>query len=356
MSVGRRGGTRARPEQPGTERHTVTVRTATIYDVAAHAEVSISTVSQTLNRPERVNAATRDRVLAAISELGYVPKAAAVHNARRGVGRIGVLAPFTSYDSYHRRLMGVLEETDDTAREIVVYDHESAAASVSPLLRTLPVTGRLDGLLIMGLPVDDALADHLLTRGLPTVLVDSHRREFSTVNIDDEAGGALIARHLLERGHTSFAFVQNPQQSFEFLSQGQRRNMGFLRVLAEAGLVGDRVPTVLTGNDIASGDRVLRELLALQPRPTAVFAHHDVLAAALLLACRRNGITVPTELAIAGFDDGPIAEAVGLSTVHQAFEESGTVGTRLLNELIARESGPVQHITIGLELVVRDTT
>jgi DNA-binding LacI/PurR family transcriptional regulator len=356
MNTGRRSLPRARPEQPNPERHTVTMRTVTIYDVASRADVSISTVSQTLNRPERVNAATRDRVLDAINELGFVPKATAVNNARRGVGRIGVLAPFTSYDSYHRRLMGVLAEADDTAREIVVYDHESAAASVSPLLRTLPVTGRLDGLLIMGLPVDDALAEHLTTRGLPTVLVDSHRQEFPTVNIDDEAGGALAARHLLARGHTKFAFVQEPQQSLDFLSQGQRRNIGFLRALAEAGLGEDRVHTVLTSNDIAGGGTVLREVLGLDPRPTAVFAHHDVLAAALLLACRRNGIDVPGQLAIVGFDDGTVAEAAGLTTIRQAFEESGTIGTRLLNELIARSSGPIQHITIGLDLVARDTT
>ena len=104
----------------------------TIYDVAAYAGVSISTVSQTLNRPNRVNPKTRERVLKAIEELQYMPKAQAVSHARRGVGRIGVLAPFTSYDSFRRRLMGVLAESDGTNRDVVVYDHESAAVSVSP--------------------------------------------------------------------------------------------------------------------------------------------------------------------------------------------------------------------------------
>src|SRR6185437_10464773 len=187
--------------------------TVTIYDVAARAGVSISTVSQVINRPGRVNPRTRDRVLKAVEDLQYVPKAAAVSSARRGV---------------------------------VVYDHESAAASLSPLLRILPVTGRLDGLLIMGLPLDDALAEKLLTRRLPTVLVDSSRPEFHTVTIDDEEGGAMAARHLLERGHRSFAFVQEPQESFEFLSQGQRRNRGFLREVAAAGGDPDAVPIVLT--------------------------------------------------------------------------------------------------------------
>jgi DNA-binding LacI/PurR family transcriptional regulator len=329
--------------------------TVTIYDVAAHAGVSISTVSQTLNRPGRVNAKTRERVLQAIEELEYMPKAAAVSHARRGVGRIGVLAPFTSYDSFRRRLMGVLSESDGSNRDVVVYDHESAAASVSPLLRTLPVSGRLDGLLIMGLPLDDALADHLLARRLPTVLVDSSRPEFSTVNVDDDEGGAVLARHLLARGHTSFAFVQEPQESNAFLSQGQRRNRGFAQALTESGIDPDAVHTVLTNNDISASRRALHEVLALRPRPTAIFAHHDVLAAGLVVECRRQGVRVPDDLAVVGFDDGSVAEAAALTTVRQPFEESGRIGARLLSDLISGAPIGVQRIVLGLELVVRDS-
>jgi len=328
----------------------------TIYDVAAHAGVSISTVSQTINRPARVNAKTRERVLQAIEELEYMPKAQAVSHARRGVGRIGVLAPFTSYDSFRRRLMGVLAESDGANRDVVVYDHESAAVSVSPLLRTLPVTGRLDGLLVMGLPLDDALAEHLTHRGLPTVLVDSSRPEFSTVNVDDDEGGAMLARHLLQRGHTSFAFVQEPQSSDAFLSQGQRRNRGFVKVLTEAGIEPEALHTVLTGNDLHASRAALHEVLALRPGPTAVFGHHDVLAAGLLVECRRLGVRVPDDLAVVGFDDGPVAEAAALTTVRQPFEESGRVGARLLDDLISGSSVAVQRIVLGLELVVRDTT
>lgn len=328
----------------------------TIYDVAAHAGVSISTVSQTLNRPNRVNPKTRERVLKAIEELQYMPKAQAVSHARRGVGRIGVLAPFTSYDSFRRRLMGVLAESDGANRDVVVYDHVSAAVSVAPLLRTLPVTGRLDGLLVMGLPLDDELAEQLIQRRLPTVLIDSARPEFSTVNVDDDEGGAMLARHLLERGHTSFAFVQEPQYSNAFLSQGQRRNRGFLRVLTEAGIEPDAVHTVLTGNDLRASRDALPEVLRLRPTPTAVFAHHDVLAAGLLVECRRRGVRVPDDLAVVGFDDGPVAEAAALTTIRQPFEESGRIGARLLGDLISGASTAVQRIVLGLELVVRDST
>jgi DNA-binding LacI/PurR family transcriptional regulator len=332
------------------------VSNVTIYDVAELAGVSISTVSQTLNRPDRVNVVTRKRVLDAIERLGYVPNATAADQARGGSGRVGVLAPFSSYASFHRRLTGVLTASRLASRDIVVYDNESAAASQSPLLRTLPVNGRLAGLLIMGLPVDDELADYLIRRRQQTVLVDSSRPEFSSVNIDDEEGGAIVARHLLAAGHTCFAFVQEPQESFAFVSQGQRRNTGFLAEMAKAGLDEDRVHTVLASNDIAGGRKALREVLTRDPKPTAVFAHHDVLAAGVLLECRSAGVRVPDDLAIVGFDDADIAEAAGLTTIRQHFEESGRIGARLLSERLTDPATPVQRIVLGLELVNRETT
>lgn len=333
------------------------VNYATIYDVAAQAGVSISTVSQTLNRPERVNPRTRNRVLQAIEDLEYVPKAVAVSHARRGFGRIGVLGPFTAYDSYRRRLTGVLAQCKDASRDVVVFDHESAAATVSPLLRTLPVTGRLDGLLIMGLPLDDALTKRLAQRRVQVVLVDSGRPELSSVNVDDEEGGALVARHLLQRGHTDFAFVQETQKAQDFRSQARQRFAGFCDAVAEAGVGRARPRLVATGNDIAGGRQALRSILDRRgPPPTAIFAHHDLLAAGLVLEARSRGLGVPQDLAIVGFDDGVLAEALGLTTVRQPFEESGRIGAKLLCDLLAGTPISTQHITLGLELVVRDTT
>lgn len=110
--------------------------------MAERAGVSIATVSHALNRPDRVGAATRERVLDVVDELGFTPKVSAVALARRGVGRIGVLAPFTSYPSYSTRLMGVLEASALRSVDVVVFDVPSVAVAPSPLLRTLPVTAR----------------------------------------------------------------------------------------------------------------------------------------------------------------------------------------------------------------------
>jgi len=329
---------------------------ATIYDVASRAGVSISTVSHTLNRPQRVNAATRQRVLEAIEELGYVPKATAMAHARKAVGRVGALAPFSSYESYARRLKGILQEAQDDATEIVLYDQESAASATSPLLSALPVTHRLDGLVIMGLPLDDRLAERLLAQGLPTVLVDSTRPEFDSITIDDQAAGYLVGTHLIDRGRRSFAYVSEAQRSDAYLSQGQLRRNGLRRAVADAGVDPNQMRHVHTPNDIAGGRAAVEWMLAEHRLPDAIFAHQDVLAAGVLLECKRQGVRVPDDLAVVGFDDGELAEALDVTTVRQPLEESGRLGFRHLREAINGQHGLAQHVTLGVELVVRATT
>src|SRR5438445_6257257 len=176
----------------------------TIYDVASQAGVSISTVSLALTAPSRVRNETLDRINAAIDELGFVPKTEAIARARRGVGRIGVIAPFTTYPSFSRRLNGVLSHLRGQSYETVVYDHEGAGTS---LLSSLPLTRRLDGLIVMSLPLSEEVVQRLLDRDLRTVLVELERPGFSAVTIDNLAGGELVADLLTRRGHRRFAFL-----------------------------------------------------------------------------------------------------------------------------------------------------
>lgn len=329
---------------------------ATIYDVAALAGVSITTVSMALNRPSRVNPVTRDRVLAAVDELEFVPKAAAVIQARKGVGRIGVLAPFTSYESYGRRLNGVLEQAADRVMDIVVWDQESAAVATSPLLSSVPVTRRLDGLLIMGLPLEDSVVARLLQRDLATVLVDATRPEFSSVVIDDEEGGYLVGRHFLDRGHTSFAAAVEAQLSTDYVSPAQLRRAGLLRAITEAGLPPESLNTVETTNDIAGGRSAVGSLIESGALPTAIFGHDDVVAAGILAELRHRGIRVPADVAVMGFDDGSLAEALDLTTVRQPLEESGRIGAQLLFAAMRGETTSVRRVNLGLTVVTRATT
>lgn len=328
---------------------------ATIYDVAASAGVSISTVSLCLNNPSRVAVTTRDRILAAADALGYVPKAEAVSRARSRVGRIGVIAPFTSYASFGRRLNGILAELAASNLEVVVFDHESAV--VSPLLSTLPLTGRVDGLIVMSLPIDDDVRRRLHEQSIPAVLLDTAQDGFDTVRTDDLAGGRLAGRHLLDGGHSRIAFLgEGWVTPHSHQSQCEQRLAGLRSAVSEAGFSLDDAHVRFTSHDLDIARDEARMLLDSPDRPTAVFAHDDLLAAATLQAARDLNLAVPSDLAVVGFDDSDLAEALGLTTVRQPFEGSGQLAAKALQDRMANPTLPIRTTVLDLPLIHRATS
>jgi DNA-binding LacI/PurR family transcriptional regulator len=320
---------------------------ATIYDVAERAGVSISTVSLALNAPDRVRETTLSRIMDAVDQLGFRPTAEAVSRARRGVRRIAVLAPFSSYPSFARRLNGVLRAATRERFEVVLYDQESAATS---RLVSLPLTGRVDGLIVMSLPFADDVAQRLAEQRLPTVLVDNARAGFSSVTTDDAAGGRLVAELFIRRGHERFGFLGHAQRTHDYLSQSQARLDGFRAALPAPP------QTRLVEHTFEAARAGAHALLCASQRPTAIFAHDDLLASGVLRAARDLGLAVPTELAVVGFDDAEIAEPLGLTSVRQPLEESGEIATQILLDQLKDSRRSPRHTTLALTLVERDST
>ncbi|MDY7104637.1 MAG: LacI family DNA-binding transcriptional regulator [Actinomycetota bacterium] len=327
----------------------------TIYEVAERAGVSITTVSHSLNNPARVRPQTREKVFAAIDELGFVPRSEAVARARRGVGRIGVLAPLTAYASFQERLRGVIDALRPTTMELVLYDQESLAVRAD-YLSSLPLSNRLDGLIVMSLPFDDDVARRLRSRRLPTVVVEFARDGYSSVRIDDFRGGRLAAEHLAARGHEHIAFVGEAKASVRVQDQATRRVAGVAAALADAGLALADELVSFGEYGVESARRQAAQLLDLDHPPTAVIAHSDTQAVGVLKAARERGLRVPDDLAVIGFDDLDIAEHMGITTIAQPLVESGRVAARLLLDQLAEPSTPAKEIFLPLELVVRETT
>ena len=329
--------------------------TITIYDVAERAGVSISTVSKTMNTPSMVRKPTRDRVLAAIDDLQFVPKSEALARARRGVGRIGVVAPLSSYPSFEVRLRGVLDALRDEAFELVLYDQESLTVR-HDYLASLPLSDRLDGVIVMSLQFDDTVASRLLTRGLPTVLVEFARRGFSSVQVDDVEGGRIAAEHLVALGHQRCAFVGEATLSDSIDIDAAHRVDGYRDGLRSAGidLPDEYVSLGSYGTEEARAQA--HELLQRADPPTAILAHSDVQAVGVLRALQDRGLRCPDDVAVVGFDDLDFAEYVGLTTIAQPLRESGRVATDLLLARVADASAPIQKISLPMHLVRRATT
>ncbi|MEV7972585.1 LacI family DNA-binding transcriptional regulator [Cellulomonas sp. NPDC089187] len=327
----------------------------TIYDVARLAGVSISTVSLVTNKPDRVADSTRRRVLAAIDELAYVPKEQAVARARRGVGQIGVLAPFNAHPSFATMLSGVLEEASHQAVQVAVFDHPSAARTAR-FLETLPASRRLDGLIVMAIPLEPSVATRLRDGSMPAVLTNVVEPGFTSICTDDEAGGEAVGRALAERGHTRVGFLRERQAAPGFDSQSLARLRGLRCGLATVGdgSAPDEFCPAVDGS-AESAYEVATALLSRPDRPTAVFAHCDLYAAATLRAARDLALAVPSDVAVVGYDDLDWAEAIGLTTVRQPLRENGRLAARAVLDQIDGVAAPGARTTLPVSLVLRDT-
>lgn len=326
----------------------------TVYDVAARAGVSISTVSRVLNSPERVSEPTRLRVLSAVDALGFVPKAEAAERARRIQGRIGVLAPFFTYPSFVQRLRGVASALADAPYELAIYGVESAAQR-DAYLSTLSVTHRVDGLIVMALPFGDAIAERVLTHEVATVLVEAPRAGFSCVEIDDRSGGRMAAEYLLGRGHRRLAFVGDTDLPDYAIRTSDARLEGYSQALAAAGTeLPDRY-IALAPHGQETARRAAHKLFALPDPPTAIFTASDTQAMGVLKAARECKLAVPGGVAVVGFDDLEVADYIGLTTVRQPLDESGRVAVELLLRRLADPTSSPQRIRLPLKVVSRET-
>jgi LacI family transcriptional regulator len=330
--------------------------TATIYDVATRAGVSIATVSRVLNAPQSVNGTTRARVQSAIDELGFIPKAEATARARRRHRQIGVLVPFFTYSSFVQRLRGIAAALLDAGLELVVYNAETPE-HVRGYLLSLPITRRLDGLIIISLRIDYEAGRRLVEHNLPAVLIETQCDLLSCVDIDNRAGGLLAAEYLLSRGHRRIGFVGGDREIEGYTWRtSELRLEGFRRGLSEAGVQPCMADIV---HDSAGPEEAHRQAVALLDcanPPTAIFAASDSLALGVLRAARERNVQVPEQLAVLGFDDLDFSEFVGLSTVSQSLETSGRQAVELLLAAMADPQPLTRHVQAPLRLVQRNTT
>jgi LacI family transcriptional regulator len=319
-----------------------------IREVARHAGVSNATVSNVLNRPDVVAPATRQRVLAAIEELGFVRNESA---RQLRAGRSRVIA-YVVLDAANPFFTDVARGVEDAAREaglaLFLCNSASDDGREREYLELLHEQ-RVEGILIT--PVD---AERLTDRGTPVVLVDRESNgTYCSVAVDDVLGGELAVTHLIENGHRRIAMVGGPLS----IQQVRDRREGAMRALANAGLPADALTFLETKSlQVAEGRGAGERLVGLPAsrRPTAAFCANDLLALGLLQSMTQQGLKVPDDLAVVGYDDIEFAAAaaVPLTSVRQPREQLGrTAATLLLAE--NEPDHEHRHVKFQPELVVR---
>jgi DNA-binding LacI/PurR family transcriptional regulator len=327
-------------------------RPPTIRDVARRAGVGVGTVSRVLNESPLVTAEMRSRVLEAIEQLGFRRNATARNLSVGRTHHVGVVAPFFTSPSSVERLRGVSDCLTERGYGLLLIDIETAGQRAN----VIGDLSRLDGLLVISLPLSDAEVAALARDEMPTVLVDAEHPQLPHIAIDDVLGGALATEHLLTKGHRRIGFVGDREYpSFGFTSSERRRH-GYRAALEHVGIAPDDALERLGGHDRDDARRLAEPLLAAPDRPTAIFAASDVQALGVLEAAQALGLRVPADLAVIGFDDIELAAVVGLTTVRQALRESGFRGAELLLAAIERAPAPVRAELDPLTVVSRRTT
>lgn len=329
-----------------------------VKDVAAAAGVSLGTVSNVLNRPDRVSATTRAKVTAAMHELGFVRNESA-RQLRAGTSRTLAYVMLDAGNPFFTDVAAGIEAAAEQAELTTVLCNSANRADREEAHLALLEQQRVQGVLVTPVdPESDAL-DALSSRGTPVVVVDRIRagREFCSVAVDDVHGGRLAVEHLLDRGHRRVAFVGGP----DTLGQVRDRLEGARAAWADAGLPeADLVVVPTSALDVAQGRQAGERLdgLARSKRPTAAFCANDLVALGLLQHAIRAGRRVPEDLAIVGYDDIEFAgaAAVPLTSVRQPRQELGRRAADLLLDEAA--GGPHEHqqVLFTPELVAREST
>jgi len=328
---------------------------STIYDVAALAEVSISTVSRFLNNPEKVNAQTAQRIQTTMDALAYIPHGNTGPKALRRVGRIGVLTPFSPAPSFVQRLQGMTPVFRQAHCEMVIYTVDSPD-QLEEYLHSIPFSKRLDGLVIMSMRIADADAQRLIRAGLEVVLVENHHPLFSGIEADNVRGGALAAGHFLDRNYLPAGFVGETVLLPYSLQPSELRWQGYRQTLAGAGHPVEPHHVRLGEGTVADGQRMGLDLLGVPDRPRALFAMSDLQAIGLLKAARQLGLRVPEDVAVLGFDDIEASDYMELSTISQSLNESGRLAAELLVGRIREPGRPLQTVQLKVAVVARSTT
>ncbi len=312
----------------------------TIRDVAAGAGVSVATVSRVFNQKGPIREETVRRVMDVAGALQYIPHAGARSLSTRSTRTIGVVLPDLHGEFFSEVIRGI----DLAARESGYHLLLSGSHADRDEMRAVvqAVRGMVDGLIVMSPDLDPSALLGELPAGIPAVLLNAKVDGRPSITIDNAGGARDVVRHLASLGHTHIAFIGGPAKN----ADAEQRRRGF-----RAGAKAQGIRAVELAGDFTedSGYEAGKAIVAMKPRPTAVFAANDSMAIGALSAFRDARVRVPGHIALVGFDDIPIARFLDppLTTVKVPIAELGRRGLQIL---VGTDGQPAR---LGTSLVVR---
>ncbi|MCX7220713.1 MAG: LacI family DNA-binding transcriptional regulator [Burkholderiales bacterium] len=307
---------------------------ATMKQVAEKARVSTTTVSHVINNTRVVSEDARERVLSVIKQMRYIPSAVARSLKNDKTHTLGMIIPNNSNPYFAEVIQGIEAESFKLGYNIILcnsYDDPKKQAAYTRVL----MEKRIDGLIIVSSGSDEEL-----------------KADF--IEADHEQGGYLATKYLIDLGHTDIACVSGPKT---LLPSGDRVQ-GYWRALKEAGIA--RREEYLAHSDFTSqgGFTAFQQLLALERRPSAIFASNDLMAIGGLCAAHQAGMKIPEQLSVIGYDDIALASfsTPPLTTIAQPKYEIGVLTAQVMVQRIRNAASELQREKLETKLMIRQST
>ena len=337
-----------------------------IIEVAMRAGVSTATVSRALSGKSSVSDTTRQRVLAAARDLGYVVSSNASGLATGRTKNVGVVIPFLTRWFYSTAIEGAETALLHRGYDLTLYNLGGGADDRRSVFEHFLLRKRVDAVIAISLELTASEVSHLLAMNTPLVGIGGPLPGVRTLSIDDVAVARQATEHLLQLGHRRLAHIGGDQASERDFHLPTNRRVGFDAALDAAGIQHNPDLVVTADFTIEGGHRAATALLVQSDRPTAIFAASDEMAIGVILAARDLGLRVPEDVSVIGIDDHELAAFFGLTTIAQYPAEQGRRAVEILmDELEPREAhshgygttghGSL-HIPLRVELIVRAST
>ena len=333
---------------------------ATIRDVAVQAKVSLGTVSNVLNDPERVAPATRNRVLKAIESTGFVRNIAARQLRGGGSKAVGIVILDSSNPFFTEMIRGAEDALRQEGYLLISCSTDGSSERESMYLRHLE-EHQVEGVLITPSNDDITQIIEFRDRGTPVVLVDrdANTGELCSVTVDDVKGGSIAISHLIEGGHRRILFINGPNS----IRQCRDRRAGVDVAITghESSSARDRIEVVdleVPSLSIDAGEEISVELLNLDPSISAIMCANDLLAIGVMRGLASSGAELLSRVALVGYDDITFSSLVSpaLTSVHQPQYDLGYAAARLLLEELTDPNHRHHEIRFTPDLVVRESS
>jgi len=328
---------------------------ATIYDIAREAGVSIATVSNAINGKGKISQKRRREILEIMERMHYQPSVIASALMGKKTFTLGLLIPDVSNPFFAEIARAIEDQAHHSGYSVIICSTDNKDERIERYIKLLEQKS-VDGIII-GTGIDNLeILKQLLSKSIPVAMIarDVDSLSLHTVITDDFYGGTIAAEHLIGLGHRKLAVLAENLK----VSSSRERVRGFKSALLEANIPFDDTNVVACDYKIEDGKRGAKALLRKGDRPTAIFCCNDMLAIGVLQAAKDEGLQVPGDLSVIGFDNTILSNVVNppITTVAQPMEYMAKLVFELIVSNLENDLAPKKRIVLRPELIVREST